>query len=84
MKIILRLIKIILIICLLPVVCISMAFGFLIIPFMLIIIDGIRYIFIGDSDLTSDFMFENGLFTVEGVGYGWMVRIFELYDEKFL
>ena len=84
MKIILRLIKVILIICLLPVLCISMTFAFLIIPFMLIIIDGIRYIFIGDSDLTSDFMFENGLFTIEGVGFGWMVRIFELYDEKFL
>lgn len=84
MKVILRLIKAILIICLLPVVFISMTFGFLIIPFMLIIIDGIRYIFIGDSDLTSDFMFENGLFTIESVGYGWMVRIFELYDEKFL
>lgn len=84
MKIILRLIKVILIICLLPFLFISMTFGFLIIPFMLIIIDGIRYVFIGDSDLTSDFMFENGLFTIEGVGFGWLVRIFELYDEKFL
>ena len=84
MEIILRLIKAILIICLLPFLCISMTFAFVIIPLMLIIIDGIRYIFTGYSDLTSDFMFENGLFTIEGVGFGWMVRIIELYDEKFL
>lgn len=84
MEIIFRLFKVILVICLLPVLCITMSFGFLIIPFILIIIDGLRYIFIGYSDLTSDFMLENGLFTSEGIGYGWMVRLFELYDERYL
>lgn len=84
MKIILRLIKVILEICLLPFLFISMTFGFLIIPFMLIIIDGIRYVFIGDSDLTSDFMFEDGPFTMEEIGMGWVVSLSELYDKKFL
>lgn len=84
MEIIFRLIKVIMVICLLPVLCITMSFGFLIIPFILIIVDGIRYIFIGYSDLTSDFILENGLFTCEGIGFGWMVRLFELYDERYL
>lgn len=84
MKIILRLIKVILGICLLPFMILSLTFASLIMPFVLLIIDGIRYIFIGHSDLAHKFMFEDGPFTMEEIGMGWVVSLSELYDKKFL
>ena len=83
MKILFRTLKAILIICLAPVVFVSMVFGTLIIPFGLIIIDAIRYILIGHSNLALNYLGGDWWFEPADVGFGWVLSLLEQYDRIF-
>lgn len=85
MKILLRLIKVILAICLIPVWFIVMVFGFFIVTPTIMIADLFKYIITGKGGLTEWFVFDNeGIFSFEGFAFGWVVCLSEWYDKKFL
>lgn len=85
MKVILRLIKVILIICLIPVWFIVIAFELLILTPIIMIVDLFKYIITGKGGLTDWFILDNeGLFSFEGLAFGWVVCLSEWYDKKFL
>lgn len=85
MKVILRLIKVILIICLIPVWFIVIAFELLILTPIIMIVDLFKYIITGKGGLTDWFILDNdGLFSFEGLAFGWVVCLSEWYDKKIL
>ena len=76
MRILLRLIKVILAICLIPVWFIVMGFGFLIVTPTIMIADLFKYIITGKGGLTEWFVLDNeGIFSFEGFTFGWVVKI---------
>lgn len=85
MRILLRLIKVLLAICLIPVWFIVMVFGFLIVTPTIMIVDLFKYIITGKGGLTEWFVVDNeGIFSFEGLTFGWVVCLSEWYDKKFL
>ena len=85
MRILLRLIKVLLAICLIPVWFIVMIFGFFIVTPIIMIVDLFKYIITGNGGITEWFMFDNdGIFSFEGIFYGWVVCLSEWYDKIFL
>lgn len=85
MKVILRLIKVILTICLIPVWFIVIAFELLIVTPIIMIVDLFIYIITGKGILTDWFILDNeGLFSFEGLAFGWVVCLSEWYDKKIL
>ena len=85
MRILLRLIKVILAICLIPVWFIVMVFGFLIVTPTIMIADLFKYIITGKGGLTEWFVLDNeGVFSFEGFTFGWVVCLSKWYDKKFL
>ena len=85
MKILLRLIKVLLAICLIPVWFIVMVFGILIVTPTIMIVDLFKYIITGKGGLTEWFVLDNeGIFSFEGFTYGWVVYLSEWYDKKIL
>ena len=85
MRILLRLIKVLLAICLIPVWFIVMVFGFLIVTPTIMIADLFKYIITGKGGLTEWFILDNeGVFSFEGFIFGWVVCLSEWYDKKIL
>ena len=85
MRILLRLIKVVLGICLIPVWLIVVFFGCLIVIPILLIADLFKYIITGKGGLTEWFVLDNeGVFSFEGFIFGWVVCLSEWYDKKFL
>ena len=85
MKILLRLIKVVFGICLIPVWLIVVFFGCLIVIPILLVADLFKYIITGKGGLTEWFVFDNeGIFSFEGFTFGWVVCLSEWYDKKFL
>ena len=85
MRILLRLIKVLLAICLIPVWFIVMVFGFLIVTPTIMIADLFKYIITGKGGLTEWFVLDNeGIFSFEGLTLGWVVCLSKWYDKKFL
>lgn len=85
MRILLRLIKVLLAICLIPVWFIVMGFGFLIVTPTIMIADLFKYIITGKGGLTEWFLLDNeGIFSFEGLTFGWVVCLSDWYDKKIL
>ena len=85
MRILLRLIKVILAICLIPVWFIVMVFGFLIVTPTIMIADLFKYIITGKAGLTDWFVIDSdSLFSFEGLTFGWVACLSEWYDRIFL
>ena len=85
MRILLRLIKVILAICLIPIWFIVMGFGFLIVTPTIMIVDLFKYIITGKGGLTEWFLLDNeGIFSFEGFTFGWVACLSEWYDKKIL
>ena len=85
MRILLRLIKVVFGICLIPVWFIVVVFGYLIVIPTIMIADLFKYIITGKGGLTEWFVLDNeGIFSFEGFTFGWVVCLSEWYDKKFL
>ena len=85
MRILLRLIKVVLGICLIPVWFIVMVFGILIVTPTIMIADLFKYIITGKGGLTEWFVLDNeGIFSFEGFIFWWVVCLSKWYDKKFL
>ena len=85
MRILLRLIKVVFGICLIPVWLIVVFFGCLIVIPILLVADLFKYIITGKGGLTEWFVLDNeGIFSFEGFTFGWVVCLSEWYDKKFL
>ena len=85
MEILLRLIKVVFGICLIPVWLIVVFFGCLIVIPILLVADLFKYIITGKGGLTEWFVLDNeGIFSFEGFTFGWVVCLSEWYDKKFL
>lgn len=85
MRILLRLIKVLLAICLIPVWFIVMVFGILIVTPTIMIADLFKYIITGKGGLTEWFVLDNeGIFSFEGFIFWWVVCLSKWYDKKFL
>lgn len=85
MRILLRLIKVVLGICLIPVWFIVMVFGILIVTPTIMIADLFKYIITGKGGLTEWFVLDNeGIFSFEGFIFWWVVCLSKWYDKIFL
>ena len=85
MGILLRLIKVLLAICLIPVWFIVMVFGFLIVTPTIMIVDLFKYIITGKGGITEWFLLDNeGIFSFEGLTFGWVACLSKWYDKIFL
>ena len=85
MRILLRLIKVLLAICLIPVWFIVMVFGILIVTPTIMIADLFKYIITGKAGLTEWFVIDSdSLFSFEGFTFGWVACLSKWYDKKFL
>ena len=85
MRILLRLIKVVFGICLIPVWFIVVVFGYLIVIPILLVADLFKYIITGKGGLTEWFVLDNeGIFSFEGFTFGWIVCLSKWYDKKFL
>ena len=85
MRILLRFIKVVFGICLIPVWFIVMVFGFLIVTPTIMIADLFKYIITGKGGLTEWFILDNeGIFSFEGFTFGWVVCLSKWYDKKIL
>ena len=85
MRILLRLIKVVFGICLIPVWLIVVFFGCLIVIPILLVADLFKYIITGKGGLTEWFVLDNeGIFSFEGFTFGWVVCLSKWYDKKFL
>ena len=85
MRILLRLIKVVFGICLIPVWLIVVFFGCLIGIPILLVADLFKYIITGKGGLTEWFVLDSeGIFSFEGFTFGWVVCLSEWYDKKFL
>lgn len=88
MKIIFRLIKILLVVCLIPIIIVTSAIGHLIVPIALGLIDLFNYIFTGNAVV---FLGEyicgnsNDIFSpIQKWSYVWADNVIEWYNKKFL
>jgi hypothetical protein len=85
MGILLRLIKVVLGICLIPVWFIVITFGLLIVIPILLVADLFKYIITGKAGLAEWFVIDSdSLFSFEGLTFGWASYLSKLYDKKFL
>lgn len=85
MRILLRLIKVVFGICLIPVWFIVIIFGYLIVIPILLVADLFKYIITGKGGLTEWFVIDSdSLFSFEGLTFGWASYLSKLYDKKFL
>jgi hypothetical protein len=85
MGILLRLIKVVFGICLIPVWLIVVIFGYLIVIPILLVADLFKYIITGKAGLAEWFVLDSdSLFSFEGLTFGWASYLSELYDKKFL
>jgi len=85
MRILLRLIKVVLGICLIPVWLIVITFGYLIVLPIIMIVDLFKYIITGKGGMTDWFIFDSdSLFSFEGLSFGWVSYLSKLYDKKIL
>lgn len=90
MKIIFRLIKILLVVCLIPIIIVTSAIGHIIIPIALGLIDLFKYIFTGNAVLLNKYAFgddSNEIFSFSPIqkwSYVWACNFIEWYDKKFL
>ena len=90
MKIIFRLIKIFLVVCLIPITFVTTAIGHLIVPIALGLIDLFKYIFTGKSVLLNKYVFGNDsdeIFSFSPIqkwSYVWVDNFIEWYNKKFL
>lgn len=85
MRILLRLIKVFLGICLIPVWLIVIIFGYLIGIPILLFTDLFKYIITGKGGITEWFILDSdGIFSFEGLSFGWVVCLSKWYDKKFL
>ena len=81
MRILLRLIKVILAICLIPVWFIVMVFGFFIVTPTIMIADLFKYIITGKGGLIEWFLLDSdGMFSFDGFTFGWIVWLSVWYD----
>lgn len=89
MKIIFRLIKVLLVICLIPITFITSVIGHLIIPIALGLIDLFKYIFTGNAVLLKKYMCgddsDNEIFLpIQKWSYVWVDNFIEWYNKKIL
>ena len=85
MRILLRLIKVVLGICLLPVWLVVVIFGYLIVIPILLFADLIKYIITGKGGMTEWFILDSeGIISFEGLTFGWVSYLSKLYDKKIL
>ena len=90
MKIIFRLIKILLVICLIPIIIVTSAIGHIIIPIALGLIDLFKYIFTGNAVLLEKYMCgddSDEIFSFSPIqkwSYVWACKFIEWYNKKFL
>lgn len=85
MRILLRLIKVVFGICLIPVWFIVIIFGYLIVIPILLVADLFKYIITGKGGMTEWFVLDSdSLFSFEGLTFGWASYLSKLYDKKFL
>ena len=85
MKVILRLIKVLLTICLIPVGLIVIIFGFVIVIPIIMIVDLFKYIITGKGGLIEWFLLDSdGMFSFDGFTFGWIVWLSYWYDKKIL
>ena len=83
MGILLRLIKVVLAICLIPVWLIVVIFGYLIVIPILLVADLFKYIITGKAGLAEWFVIDSdSLFSFEGLTFGWVSYLSKLYDKK--
>ena len=85
MIILLRFIKVVLGICLIPVWLIVVIFGYLIVIPILLVADLFKYIITGKAGLAEWFVIDsNSMFSFEGLTFGWISYLSKLYDKKIL
>lgn len=89
MKIIFRLIKILLVVCLIPIIIVTSMIGHLIIPIALGLIDLFKYIFTGNAVLLEKYICgsedANEIFSpIQKWSYVWADDFIEWYNKKFL
>ena len=85
MRILLRLIKVILGVCLIPVWFIGISFGYFIVMPIIMIADLFKYIITGKGGMTEWFIIDSdSLFSFEGLAFGWVSYLSKLYGKKFL
>ena len=85
MRILLRLIKVVFGICLIPVWFIVVVFGYLIVIPILLVADLFKYIITGKVGLAEWFVLDSdSLFSFEGLTFGWVACLSEWYDRIFL
>lgn len=85
MKILLRLIKVVFGICLIPVWFIVIIFGYLIVIPILLVADLFKYIITGKGGMTEWFVLDSdSIFSFEGLSFGWVSYLSKLYDKKIL
>ena len=89
MKIIFRLIKILLVVCLIPIIIVSSAIGHLIVPIALGLIDLFKYIFTGNAVLLEKYIcgddIGDEIFSpIQKWSYVWADNFIEWYNKKFL
>ena len=85
--VLLRIGKVILITCLMPVVFFMMAFTLLIVVPILMVIDFFKYILTGKGDVLGNFLIGEGRyewFDFEQFIFGWLVWLSDLYNDKIL
>ena len=85
MRILLRLIKVVLGICLRPIWLIVVIFGYLILIPIMLVADLFKYIITGKGGMTEWFILDSdGIFSFEGLSFRWVVCLSKWYDKKFL
>ena len=89
MKTIFRLIKILLIVCLIPIILVTSVIGHLIAPIVLGLIDVFKYIFTGNAVLLEKYICGgddvNEIFSpIQKWSYVWVDDFIEWYNKKFL
>lgn len=85
MGILLRLIKVVLGICLIPIWLIVVIFGYLIVIPIMLVADLFKYIITGKGGITEWFILDSdGMFSFEGLTFGWVSYLSKLYDKKIL
>lgn len=89
MKIIFRLIKILLVVCLIPITFVTSAIGHLIIPIALGLIDLFKYIFTGNAVLLEKYICggddSDEIFSpIQKWSYVWVDDFIGWYNKKFL
>lgn len=84
MSVFFRLIKCFLIVCLFPILMVTLIGAYMIIPIILLTIDLFKYILTGQSDLTATYLFGEYPSLSEIISVGWAIYVVDRYNEKFL